>query len=580
MKNDSDPAGSPELRQKAESLLGPESGAGEDIADMSLQDIDGLIHELRVHQIELSMQNDELRRIQVELEKSRDRYEHLYDFAPAAYLTVDEKGMLLAANLTATALLGRHRADLVGRMFSSFVQREDQDIWYLHRKRLLETDDFQTFQLRLVKNDGGAFYVNLECNVVEESGSGPKQIRIVAVDITDRKKMEEELRRSRDNLDLQVQRRTAELKNRAEQLSRLSMEITLTEQRERRRIAQVLHDHLQQLLVAARIGQEVVVSKMDDALKPDAERVLGLISQSITDTRSLSTELAPPVLRSSDLTASFRWLARWMHENQGFDIKLESEEQIELESNRFVVLLFQSVRELLLNVLKHAGVKSATLTMKKENGYLGISVMDRGVGFNPETVWKNENSDRKFGLITIRERLLHLGGSLEIESRPNAGATISLIVPLDKERPAKKEFPGCEIHGTPVSALTSAQQLTGKISVLIADDHPVMRDGLSRMLSSHPDIEVLDQASNGREAVQLAREIVPDVILMDISMPIMDGLEAIRIIHSEFPHIRIIGLSMYDEDDQAEASLNAGAVAYLSKSQNIDLILSTIRGEV
>ena len=211
---------------------------------------------------------------------------------------------------------------------------------------------------------------------------------------------------------------------------------------------------------------------------------------------------------------------------------------------------------------------------------MGISVMDRGVGFNPETVWKNENSDRKFGLITIRERLLHLGGSLEIESRPNAGATISLIVPLDKERPAKKEFPGCKIHGTPVSALTSAQQLTGKISVLIADDHPVMRDGLSRMLSSHPDIEVLDQASNGREAVQLAREIVPDVILMDISMPIMDGLEAIRIIHSEFPHIRIIGLSMYDEDDQAEASLNAGAVAYLSKSQNIDLILSTIRGEV
>lgn len=135
-----------------------------------------------------------------------------------------------------------------------------------------------------------------------------------------------------------------------------------------------------------------------------------------------------------------------------------------------------------------------------------------------------------------------------------------------------------KVHGGPASARNTNDGDTAKIRVMLVDDHTVMREALSRMLDSHIDLEVVAEATDGRQAVELAREIVPDVILMDINMPNMNGLEATRIIHSEFPHIRIIGLSMFDADDQAQSMIDAGASAYRSKSDKTDHLLSAIRG--
>lgn len=119
----------------------------------------------------------------------------------------------------------------------------------------------------------------------------------------------------------------------------------------------------------------------------------------------------------------------------------------------------------------------------------------------------------------------------------------------------------------------------GKIRVMLVDDHPVVRQGLFIMLGLQSDIEVVGEASDGEEAVLLARQIVPDVILMDINMPNMNGLEATRIIHAELPQIRIIGLSIFDENAEGAAIINAGASAYRSKGENTDLLISAIRGE-
>jgi len=170
------------------------------------------------------------------------------------------------------------------------------------------------------------------------------------------------------------------------------------------------------------------------------------------------------------------------------------------------------------------------------------------------------------------------GRRFEIESAPGVGTTISLTVPLDGREQTKMEQSEL-IPGEYVPMQVGIKKLDGKIRVMLVDDHPVMRDGLSRMLNSIYDMEVVGEASDGEEAVHMARKLVPDVILMDISMPKMDGLEATRIIHAEFPHIRIIGLSMYDENDQAKAMLNAGASAYRSKSGNSDRLLAAIRAE-
>jgi signal transduction histidine kinase len=175
----------------------------------------------------------------------------------------------------------------------------------------------------------------------------------------------------------------------------------------------------------------MLIQKVDSALKPAATNVLDLINQALHSSRELTAELSPPVLQSGDLTSALKWLARWMHKNQDFEVKLQSKERISLDLRDFNVLLFQSVRELLFNALKHSGVKSATVTIERKNEALQITVSDRGSGFDPESIWQNADFEEKFGLIGIRERLVHLGGSFNLNSAPNAGSTITMIVPLE-----------------------------------------------------------------------------------------------------------------------------------------------------
>ena len=129
-----------------------------------------------------------------------------------------------------------------------------------------------------------------------------------------------------------------------------------------------------------------------------------------------------------------------------------------------------------------------------------------------------------------------------------------------------------------VSKIQNAKPPGKKIRVLLVDDHTVVRQGLSTMLNIDNDIQVVGEAADGEEAVEKARVLQPDVILMDISMPKMDGIDATRIIHSELPHIRIICLSMHDKQDQADRMLKAGASAYCTKDDDSNNLLSEIRG--
>jgi two-component system cell cycle sensor histidine kinase/response regulator CckA len=193
MKKDEEKIDRSELRRRAERQMKSTISDDEELSGMSTTDMQRTIHELRVHQIELKMQNDELRRIQQELEAAKDRYSNLYDFSPVGYLTVNEKGMIEVANLTFANLVGMDRSAVVGKPFSGFIQPEDQDVYYLHRRRLLDSGNFQSFRLKLAKNDGLDFYANVECMVIREIDSDLQQIRIVVSDITEQKALESRL---------------------------------------------------------------------------------------------------------------------------------------------------------------------------------------------------------------------------------------------------------------------------------------------------------------------------------------------------------------------------------------------------
>ncbi len=564
------------LRERAERFL---TERGSEAADIEKEDLMRLTHELEVYQVELELQNEELRSSKAEVEASREEYFDLYDSSPVAYVTLDEKGIIERANQAAYRMLRGSERYLSGSSFTAWVYVDDLLIYSALMKNLAVNREAGPAELRL-RGQGGPVHVFLQ-GVAKGDDKKSIHRRLALVDITQRKRMEVELRTARDELEARVQERTAELEKRAEQLAGLSLELTLAEQRERSRVAKLLHDHLQQLLVGAKINQEILMNEIGTASKLTAERVLDLITQSIQEMRSLNAQLAPPVLNSGDLSASLGWLVRWMHENQSFEVNIESEAPIVLDRKDLAMLVFQSIRELLFNVIKHAGVKTADVKIGYQNGNLQVVISDQGKGFHAERVWEDTESGLKFGLITIRERLLHLGGRFEIESAPNRGTAISLVLPLDEGSPGEQRLRDLhtETPPKPVSAPIPIQKSGKRIRVMLVDDHPVMREGLSRMLDSHSDIEVVGEASDGEEAVHLARELIPDAILMDISMPKMNGLEATRIIHAEFPHIRVIGLSMYDDDDQAQAMLDAGASAYRSKSGNTNRLLAAIRGE-
>jgi len=182
-----------ELRRRAEGLMkSSEKATGPSDSEADLQK---LLQELQIHQIELEMQNEELRRAQLELEASQTRYFDLYDLAPVGYFTLTEKGLILEANLTAATMLGMTRGALIKQPISRYILDEDQDIYYLHHKQLFETHEPKACELRMVKEDGTALWVHLQATVVQDV-DGAKIGRVVIGDITERIQLERQAARA------------------------------------------------------------------------------------------------------------------------------------------------------------------------------------------------------------------------------------------------------------------------------------------------------------------------------------------------------------------------------------------------
>ena len=190
-----------ELRRRAELAAAEKALDGKDFSTLPPEEVQRLIHELQVHQIELEMQNEELRTAQIALENIRGKYLDLYDFVPVGYFTLDRKGIILEANLTGVRLLGIEKKSLINRPLSRFVCREDADTLYLHINRVFENADKQTCEVRIVRKDGSEFPAQLDGMAIQDGEGQLSQCRIVITDFTDRKRAEEALRESERRYD-------------------------------------------------------------------------------------------------------------------------------------------------------------------------------------------------------------------------------------------------------------------------------------------------------------------------------------------------------------------------------------------
>ena len=224
-----------------------------------------------------------------------------------------------------------------------------------------------------------------------------------------------------------------ERKRAEEEVRRMAYSLTMAEQEERRRVSQILHDDLQQLLYALQLKLRMVINRLalekQSALAEMIEEARVIIKQAITTTRQLTVDLSPPILKTEGLADALEWLQRQMLELHGLEVELVSRPVMPGIDEDLRVMLFQVVRELLFNVKKHAGVERATVVLEQADRDLIIRVEDDGLGMGRSADVAFQGTG--FGLSSIRERLRQVGGSMGIDSSVGAGMRVTIRVPCN-----------------------------------------------------------------------------------------------------------------------------------------------------
>jgi len=314
-------------------------------------------------------------------------------------------------------LPGKHRATYADLL--RVIHPDDQKTFDSNVRRALRSGSQCEVEFRVVWPDGSVHWLLSKGRAVVSQPSAEKQIDCLVVDVTNFKEAE------------RVNHARVQAQHDA-QLRLLASELSHAEQHERARLAQLLHDHLQQLLVAARfqvrhLGRLRTSNR--DALE-SFRTTEDLLMEAIQVCRSLATELSPLVL-DQGLRPALEWLALWMQEKHGLVVQLKIQAQCEPADRDIQLILFQSVQELLLNVAKHAHVRKAWVAMESDSSQtVRLIVSDRGAGFDPaETCMSHWTLQSGFGLLSIRRRLELIGGSMQITSLPGEGTEVALTAP-------------------------------------------------------------------------------------------------------------------------------------------------------
>ncbi|MEO8409058.1 MAG: ATP-binding protein [Propionivibrio sp.] len=543
-----------------------------------------MLHELRVHQIELEMQNEELRRAQVELDASRARYFELYDLAPVGYCTISDSGQVLRANLCAAGLLGVARGALVRQPISRFILKADQDILYRLRKQILATGEPQACDLRLQKNDGTTFWVQLVVSLAQEAEAAP-ELRVVINDISERKRVQAEgvafdLALREKNVELEAARCAADKANRAksEFLSSMSHEL-------RTPLGAILG--FAQLIESGTPPPTPSQKRSIDQILKAGWYLLELINEildlALIDSGRVSLSLEPVVL------------AEVMNECESIIGVQGQKHDIDVTFPRFEIPYVVNadrtrLKQVLINLLSNAvkynradGTVSVEC-MPGDAGSLRISVSDTGVGLTPDQLaqlfqpFNRLGQEAKaeqgtgIGLIVSKRLIEMMGGVILVESTAGQGSVFSVELPLAV---AGQAVPAALPCGDNVSPSIQAGA-TPRV-LLYVEDNAANLMLVEEIIARRSDLRLLS-AHDAKSGLELARNSQPDVILMDIKLPGISGLDALKILAGDpaTAHIPVLALSANAVPKDIDRGLEAGFFGYLTKPIKVNEFLTTL----
>ena len=526
------PADNPEAskpRRLSEKMLIDTAEDGDNLSEKSPEDIASLIHELRVHQIELEMQNEELARIQGELEKTRDRYSHLYDFAPVGYFTLTEKGIITEANLTFASMLGAERSGLTGKPLTHFVLKDDQDIYYQHQQRLMETEAPHKCDLRFVKKDAHEFYARLECMVINNKDDDLKQIRAVVSDISESKRFEEEILKAQklESIGVLAGGIAHDFNNILTTILG-NMSLARMQTRPGDEVFELLREAEIALTRAQALTKQLLTFAKGGAPLKETASIKHMIEESCSF-----------VLRGSKSSYEFSIVKDlWPAEVDNG--------QISQVINNIVINANQAMPEggIIRIAAENLILEENPGLPLKPGRYIRVTIKDQGVGiaekhlsnvFDPYFTTKQEGSG--LGLATSFSIIKKHDGHITVESQLGVGTTFQIYLPAsDRPVPEKEE----------------AQVIKGKGRILVMDDEASLRKMVGKMLGKLG--YESESAKDGAEAIRMVKEAKEtektyDAVILDLTVPGgMGGKECVKKLLEIDPEVKAIVSSGYSED--------------------------------
>jgi len=380
----------------------------------------------------------------------------------------------------------------------------------------------------------------------------------------------------------------AALKSNEESLRQLSARLLKLQDEERRHIARDLHDITGQKLAAQSMTLSQVMNRKDNCLDDESRRLLAecaTLSKQVGDEiRTLSYLLHPPLLDELGLASAVKWYVEGFERRTGIRTQMAFDSDFRRLPQDAEVTLFRVIQESLANVHRYSGSQKAAVRVRKTSeNEVEVQIEDFGKGMNPAMLGPKRDSVAPLGvgIQGMRERMRQLKGKLEITSRLNRGTTVTATLPLVLDRsskvPAEAEAPAVVAAGTTVADETVSERGTPRKRILIADDHEMLRRGIRSALKDEAELEIIAEAVDGQDAVDKAIALKPDLVILDINMPTLNGLVAVRQILRSRPRTKILIFTVHDSEQTMKEIRAAGAHGYLSKNDAGDDLLRVVK---